>query len=225
MSGRASTDNYPTEVFRVCSDTTYVQMGICASQLPYIWNGVVFIQAGTQSALLTASDGSDSLVVMTLTTSNPTYLTVYGNACQGEHYTEYGFNLPPDSLGGGTTLTFTRTMPNAAGCDSIITLILTVNPTPSITSSGDTILNPGQSVQLSSTGADYYVWAPASNLSTTTASQTVCTPNQSMYVFVTGYNTGVNLIGNGDFEQGSAGFSSSYTLNTNLWGEGTYYVA
>ncbi len=224
MSGKASARNYPTDVLRVCSDTTYVQMGICNSQLPYIWNGVVFLQAGTQSAMLTASDGSDSLVVMTLTTTDPTYLSVYGNACQGDYYTEYGFNLPPDSLNGGASLTFTRTIPNAAGCDSIITLHLTVNPTPTIFSSGDTILNQGESVLLSSTGADYYVWSPASNLSTTTASQTVCTPSQSMYVIVTGYDSGVNLIGNGDFEQGSAGFTSSYTQNTNLWGEGTYYV-
>ena len=132
MSGKASARNYPTDVLRVCSDTTYVQMGICNSQLPYIWNGVVFLQAGTQSAMLTASDGSDSLVVMTLTTTDPTYLSVYGNACQGDYYTEYGFNLPPDSLNGGTSLTFTRTIPNAAGCDSIITLHLTVNPTPTI---------------------------------------------------------------------------------------------
>ena len=224
MSGRASTCNYFSGIFRVCSDTTYVQTGICASQLPYIWNGVVFIQAGTQSAVLTASDGSDSVVVMTLIVGTPTYLSVYGSACQGEPYTEHGFNLPPDSVQGGPSRIFVRTSPNGTGCDSIITLTLSISPLPSIQCSGDTILDQGQSVALSATGADYYVWAPASNLSTTITSNTVCTPDQSMYVFVTGYNTGINLIGNGDFEQGFAGFTSDYTQNTNLWGEGTYYV-
>lgn len=212
------------DVHRTLSDTTYVQTGICSDQLPYIWNGVVFSQAGIQIATLTASDGSDSVVVMTLMVGEPTYLNLYGNACQGEHYTEYGFDLPPDSLMGGTSLTFVRTAPNGTGCDSIITLHLSLTPLPTIVSSGDVILDPGQSVTLSSTGADYYVWSPAAYLSNTTSGQTVCTPDQSMYVFVSGYNTGINLIGNGDFEQGSVGFTSSYTLNTNLWGEATYYV-
>ncbi|MBR4136622.1 MAG: gliding motility-associated C-terminal domain-containing protein [Bacteroidales bacterium] len=214
----------PSGVNRTLSDTTYLQEGICTDQLPYVWNGVTFTQAGTQSVTLTASDGSDSLVVMTLLVGEPVYLTVYGSGCQGYSYTEHGFNLPPDSLASGTELTFVRTSPTPTGCDSIITLNLSLTPLPTIVSSGDVILDPGQSVTLSSTGADYYVWTPAAYLSNTTSSQTVCSPDQSMYVFVSGYNTGINLIGNGDFEQGSAGFTSSYTLNTNLWGEATYYV-
>jgi len=213
-----------SDIERTLGDTTYIQMGICTSQLPYTWNGVVFNQPGTQSVTLTAADGSDSLVVMTLTVGDPSYLTVYGTACQGEYYTEYGFNLPPDSLTGGTDLTFIRMEPNAAGCDSIITLHLSVTPVPNMICSPDTILDPGQTVLLSASGADYYVWSPPYCLSTTITDQTVCSPTQSMYVFVTGYIQGVNLIGNGDFELGNAVFTSSYTLNTNLWGEGTYYV-
>ena len=213
-----------SDVHRTLSDTTYVQTGICTDQLPYTWNGVVFTQAGTQSVVLSASDGSDSLVVMTLLVGEPVYLTLYGSGCQGHAYTEYGFNLPPDSLAGGTNLTFVRTSPAPAGCDSIITLHLSLTPQPTIVSSSDVILDPGQTVALTCTGADYYVWSPAAYLTNTTGGQTVCSPDQSMYVFVSGYNTGVNLIGNGDFELGSVGFTSSYTLNTNLWGEATYYV-
>ena len=212
------------DIHRVLSDTTFVQDSICDFLLPYIWNGVTFTQAGTQSVVLTASDGSDSVVVMTLVVGTPTYLSVFGNACEGENYTEHGFNLPSDSVHGGPTRVYVRTSPNGTGCDSIITLTLSINALPTIHSSGDTILDPGQSVALSSSGADYYVWSPAGSLSSTITDHTVCTPSQSMYVFVSGYNTGINLIGNGDFEQGSAGFTSSYTLNTNLWGEGTYYV-
>ena len=188
------------DAHRVLSDTTFVQDSICDFLLPYIWNGVTFTQAGTQTAVLTASDGSDSVVVMTLVVGTPTYLSVFGNACEGENYTEHGFNLPSDSVHGGPTRVYVRTSPNGTGCDSIITLTLSINPLPTIHSSGDTILDPGQSVALSASGADYYVWAPASNLSSTITNNTVCTPDHSMYVFVSGYNTGINLIGNGDFE-------------------------
>ena len=42
-------------------------INICESELPYTWNGVVFEDEGTESVTLTASNGCDSLVTMTLT--------------------------------------------------------------------------------------------------------------------------------------------------------------
>ena len=42
-------------------------VAVCASELPYTWNGVVFTAAGTQSVTLTAANGCDSVVTMTLT--------------------------------------------------------------------------------------------------------------------------------------------------------------
>ena len=43
-----------------------VSKTICASELPYAWNGVTFTEAGTKSAILQAVDGCDSVVEMTL---------------------------------------------------------------------------------------------------------------------------------------------------------------
>ena len=132
LQGKASSGrSLPSfDIHRVLSDTTFVQDSICNFLLPYIWNGVTFTQAGTQTAVLTASDGSDSVVVMTLVVGTPTYLSVYGNACEGENYTEHGFNLPSDSVHGGPTRIYVRTSPNGTGCDSIITLTLSINPLP-----------------------------------------------------------------------------------------------
>ena len=45
---------------------------ICASEVPYTWNGVEFTAAGTQSATLQTVNHCDSVVEMTLTV-NPTY--------------------------------------------------------------------------------------------------------------------------------------------------------
>ena len=40
----------------------------------------------------------------------------------------------------------------------------------------------------------------------------------------TGLGPGAESVVNGNFEQGNVGFTSAYQYNTNLWGEGTYYV-
>ncbi|MDR1346171.1 MAG: T9SS type A sorting domain-containing protein [Bacteroidales bacterium] len=52
--------------------------------------------------------------------------TVQGVSCLGTPYTEHGFNVTPNNLG---TQQYTRVIPNAAGCDSTITLNLMVHPT------------------------------------------------------------------------------------------------
>ena len=49
------------------SVTESVEATICESELPYTWNGIVFENDGTDSAMLTSSTGCDSLVIMTLT--------------------------------------------------------------------------------------------------------------------------------------------------------------
>ena len=47
--------------------TNTESLTICASELPYTWNGVEFENEGIDSVTLTASNGCDSLVIMTLT--------------------------------------------------------------------------------------------------------------------------------------------------------------
>ena len=108
--------------YNVTDDTT-----ICQSALPYEWNGVTFTEAGTQTATLQTVNGCDSVVTMTLTV-NPTYnVTDEATICQsalpyewnGETFTEAG--------------TQTATLPTVNGCDSVVTMTLTVNPTYNVT--------------------------------------------------------------------------------------------
>ncbi|MBQ3734961.1 MAG: gliding motility-associated C-terminal domain-containing protein, partial [Bacteroidales bacterium] len=95
---------------------------VCADALPFIWNGVEFTVAGTQTATITASDGTDSVVVMNLHVNALSYNTfdtaVVENALplqyNGISYIEAG--------------TYTQHLTNAAGCDSILTVNLTVFP-------------------------------------------------------------------------------------------------
>ncbi len=47
--------------------TSTETLTICASELPYTWNDIVFEDEGIDSVTLTAANGCDSLVIMTLT--------------------------------------------------------------------------------------------------------------------------------------------------------------
>ena len=93
---------------------------VCDSELPLLWNGVTFTEGGTQTATLTAVNGVDSVVTMTLTVKHSTTGVDEQVACDsyvwidGNTYTQ-------------STDTPTFTLTNAVGCDSVVTLHLTVH--------------------------------------------------------------------------------------------------
>jgi predicted metallopeptidase len=96
---------------------------ICASELPYTWNEVVFTQAGTQTATLETVNGCDSVVTMTLTV-NPIYnVTDAQTICASE--LPYTWNEVVFTQAG----TQTATLQTENGCDSVVVMTLTVNPT------------------------------------------------------------------------------------------------
>ena len=96
--------------------------------MPYTWNGVEFTAAGTQTATLQTVNGCDSVVVMTLTV-NPTYSTLLTETiCQGETYNFFDQSL---TVAG----TYNHTLQAVTGCDSVIILNLTINPTYNVTES------------------------------------------------------------------------------------------
>ena len=109
--------------YNVTSDST-----VCDSELPLTWNGVEFTSAGTQSATLQTVNGCDSVVAMTLTV-NPTYnVTADSTVCDSE--------LPLTWNGVEFTAAATQsaTLQTVNGCDSVVAMTLTVNPTYDVTS-------------------------------------------------------------------------------------------
>lgn len=98
------------------------------------------------------------------------------------------------------------------GCRSVV--ITPANP----------IIQPGESVTLNATGATFFQWSPATGLSTTIGPTTVASPSVTTTYTCTGFEPGPERVTNGDFEQGNMGFTSSYQYNSDLYGEGTYYV-
>ena len=96
----------------ICEGTTYNENGFNASE------------AGTYTQNLQTVNGCDSIVTLTLTVNPVASTTLSAAICEGTTYTENGFNV--SEVG-----TYTQNLQTVNGCDSIVTLTLTINPVAS----------------------------------------------------------------------------------------------
>ena len=104
--------------------TQEIHHAICEGSV-YTENGFNVSEAGTYTHNLQTIDGCDSIVTLTLTV-NPTYnITIDASINEGEMYEENGFS---ESEAG----TYVHTLQAENGCDSVITLNLTVNSSSSL---------------------------------------------------------------------------------------------
>ncbi|MBK7426628.1 MAG: hypothetical protein IPI60_06185 [Saprospiraceae bacterium] len=87
----------------------------------YDFNGQIITNSGTYVADLTTAEGCDSIVTLILTVSPALEETITAEICQG---TTFDFNGQILTVSG----TYTSDLSTSNGCDSIVTLILTVNP-------------------------------------------------------------------------------------------------
>ena len=152
-----------------------VSLTINEDQLPYTWQGYTFNAAGTHTANLQTTAGCDSIVTLTLLVEGdecvPTSNTINETACDS-----YTFN--------GATYTSSDIIEwhftNAAGCDSTLTLNLTINASPVVTIDSEG-LGEGGTATLVASGANNYLWSTGE----TTASITV-SPSQTTTYTVAG---------------------------------------
>ncbi|MFN8245202.1 MAG: T9SS type B sorting domain-containing protein [Ferruginibacter sp.] len=96
----------------------------CNNQLPYIWNGQSYNSTGTYSVTLTSQAGCDSVATLHLTVNNTSISTTALTVCSSQ--LPVNWNGQSYNSSGSYTVTLT----NSAGCDSLATLNLTVNQTP-----------------------------------------------------------------------------------------------
>ena len=125
-----NTDNPRT--IRVTQDTTFtanftktihtgaIQATICSNET-YDFNGRVLSTSGAYTDTLQTINGCDSIVTLTLTVNPVASTTLSAAICEGSSYTENGFNVSEAG-------TYTQTLQTVNGCDSVVTLNLTVNP-------------------------------------------------------------------------------------------------
>ncbi|MBO4503357.1 MAG: Omp28-related outer membrane protein, partial [Bacteroidales bacterium] len=88
----------------------------------YTFFGQTLTTAGTYTHTLQSVHGCDSVITLTLTVSSTFNTPVAAEICQGGSYNFFGQTLT-------TAGTYTHTLQTVHGCDSVITLTLTVNPT------------------------------------------------------------------------------------------------
>lgn len=169
---------------------------VCSNQLPFAWNGQSYNAAGTYSIVLKTASGCDSIATLILNVNSTQTSTTSIAVCQkqlpftwnGQSYNAAGsynvtlknaadcdsiatLNLtlvptikgPVDSitvcanvlpvLWNGITITtsgtYTKTLQNAAGCDSIATVAVTVTSLTTATMSGGNAICAGASTTIS----------------------------------------------------------------------------
>lgn len=102
----------------------------------YSFGGNTYTSAGNYPVTFQTIHGCDSTVTLHLTVNPAFQGTQNQTICQGDTYTIGGNNYT-------TTGTYTVNMQTASGCDSVVTLNLTVNPT--FTSSQNAVICQGDS--------------------------------------------------------------------------------
>ena len=128
----ASTNATYTQTANNCNNVTTLHLTINHSSTPstdvvtacdsYTWNGQTYTASTTATATFTNAQGCDSAMTLVLTVSNKSYQNVYASAC--DEYTWINGVTYTNTPAFGNEPTYAMT--NAAGCDSVLTLHLTI---------------------------------------------------------------------------------------------------
>ncbi len=102
------------------NQTTTINQTLCKGETTDF--GFIAQESGQHTRQLQSMHGCDSTVILNLTV-HPTYNdTITAEICDNEVYTQFGFNVSEQGV-------YTQHLQSIHGCDSIITLNLTVYPT------------------------------------------------------------------------------------------------
>ena len=122
-----------TLIFHVAADTVEIteNVSVCENDLPYLFNGHPFDQSGEY---IFGDDGHihDTLLTLTLTVLPvPDTVELAQTICKNELPYQYENGAISTVIEAGTTDTvYSFTLAAANGCDSVVTLQLTINPVP-----------------------------------------------------------------------------------------------
>jgi hypothetical protein len=109
------------------TSTSTTNVAVCSNELPYNWNGTNYSAAGSYTFTTTNAAGCDSVAMLNLTIKSPTTSTTNVAICSNQ--LPYNWNGTNYSVAGSYAFTTT----NAAGCDSVATLNLSIKATSTST--------------------------------------------------------------------------------------------
>lgn len=167
IAGCDSVINLTLNIIEQLETTT--SASICAGS-SYLFEGNNYTLAGTYRDTLQSINGCDSILVLSLSVLDEINVSLSASICEGSSFT-----LPDGSLvnvAGDYPIVLTA----ASGCDSVVTVTLTVDPAINITLSDDVEICLGSSTNLEASGAEFYLWEPAIGLSDSTGASVVASP-------------------------------------------------
>jgi hypothetical protein len=108
--------------------------------------------------------------------------------------------------------------------DTIKRSIKIISTYSNIISTSDTVICIGDSVRINSAGGEAFCWSPTDFLSSGLDANPVAKPMADIVYYLRRSSFGPNMAVNGNFSQGTTGFSSAYQFNFNGNGAGRYFV-
>jgi hypothetical protein len=133
------------------NSTGTINQSICQGQ-SYFFNGVNRTAQGAYLDTLVNAVGCDSVLTLNLTVKQNSTGTINHSICQGQSYFFNGVNRTAQGA-------YLDTLVNSMGCDSVLTLNLTVNSLPNAVINGPTTICSGLSATLTASGGGTYTWS------------------------------------------------------------------
>ena len=119
-------EDYTVNIVVPCTSTTSTtHTSICASALPYIWNGKTFTTAGSDTVHLTNTGGCDSVATLNLALFPNTSATQIVSSCKSYRWSKNNQLYPVSGV-------YTYISTNKYGCADTAILNLTVTPLTSV---------------------------------------------------------------------------------------------
>jgi hypothetical protein len=185
LNSRGKSDFF-IQSLNYCSSSninTVQEFVVCNS---YTWplNNTTY-SSSTSSPFVTLSNinGCDSIVRLNLTITNSTLGNDIQTACNSYLWIDGNTYTTSNN-------TATHTISNLAGCDSLVTLNLTINELPELNAIGTTTICAGESTLISVSGASTYEWD--NDLGTNSSFSVSPTTTTSYTITGTDTNTCVN---------------------------------
>ena len=136
----------------------------------YAWSNastdaaITVSSAGNYTVTGTDANGCSNTATRTVSV-NPTYNTPLTHSmCEGESYNFYGQNITEAG-------TYTHTLQTINGCDSVLTLVVTLEALPPTAITGNTTICEGESTTLTVTGGVSYAWSNGETSNSTSVNQ------------------------------------------------------
>ncbi|MCR4827691.1 MAG: T9SS type A sorting domain-containing protein [Bacteroidales bacterium] len=136
----------------------------------YAWSNastnaaITVSSAGNYTVTGTDANGCSNTATKSVSV-NPTYNTpLTYSMCEGESYNFYGQNITAAG-------TYTHTLQTVNGCDSVLTLVVTLEALPPTAITGNTTICEGETTTLTATGGVSYAWSNGGTSNSTSVNQ------------------------------------------------------